>query len=90
MIKKIFIILSFLFIFSNLQADKVNKIIIEGNKRIADETIKIYGDIKLDKDFNENEINKVLNNLYSSNFFENIEINLVDNVLKIKVESIHL
>ncbi len=86
MIKKIFIILSFLFIFSNLQADKVNKIIIEGNKRIADETIKIYGDIKLDKDFNENEINKVLNNLYSTNFFENIEINLVDNVLKIKVE----
>ena len=33
---------------------------INGNQRISDETIKIYGEIDLNKTINEKEINKIL------------------------------
>ena len=36
--------------FSISQAEIVKKIIIEGNNRVSDETIKIYGDIEINKD----------------------------------------
>ena len=44
-----------------------------------------FGEINLGKDYRENDINKIINNLYSTNF-ENIEIQLKNNVLKIKLE----
>ena len=56
------------------------------NKRISDETIKIYGEVELNKNFTESEINKVLTNLNSTNFFENIEIKLNNKTLKIIVK----
>ena len=64
----------------------IKNVIIEGNKRISDETIKIYGEVELNKDFTESDINKVLSNLNSTNFFENIEINLSNKTLKIIVK----
>ncbi len=86
MIKKnIFLFLIFL-VFSSLKAEIINEVKIEGNKRVSDETVKVYGEIELNKDFTEQEINKVLNNLYSTNFFENIEIEVQNNILKIKLD----
>ena len=86
MFKKIILFLSFLLSFSALRAEVVNEIVIEGNRRVSEETIKVYGEINLGKDYRENDINKIINNLYSTNFFENIEIQLKNNVLKIKLE----
>ncbi len=83
--KKTFAIAFFLF-FSSLNAEVVKEVVIEGNKRVADETIKVYGEIEINKDFSENDLNKVLNNLYSTNFFENIDIELKNNILKIKLK----
>ena len=84
MIKRILIFI--LLFFSYVNAEEVNKLVIEGNKRISDETIKIYGELELNKNFTEGDINKVLNNLNSTNFFENIEINFTNKTLKIIVE----
>ena len=67
----------------------VKNVTIEGNKRISDETIKIYGEVELNKNFTESDINKVLSNLNLTNFFENIEINLSNNTLKIVVKEYH-
>ena len=61
---------------SFLNAEVVKEIKISGNTRVSDETIKIYGDIKLNQDYNEQQLNKIINNLYSTNFFENVEISL--------------
>ena len=36
-------------IFTNLLAEVIQKIYIEGNKRISKETIKIYGEIEIGK-----------------------------------------
>ncbi len=69
-----------------LQADSVKSIEVSGNKRVSSETIKIYGDIDLNKDYSEQDLNKILTNLYSTNFFEDVKIKLSNNVLKIEVK----
>ena len=86
MIKKIFTLLFFLLYIFAAKAEIVENIVIEGNKRISDETIKIYGEVELNKNFTESDLNKVLSNLNSTNFFKNIEINLNNKILKIVVE----
>ena len=52
------IIYSFLFfnlLFSILHAEIVNKVIIVGNERVSDETIKIYGKIDLNVDYSNKD-----------------------------------
>ena len=47
---KFFLFLTILFFtFSILKAETVNKIIIDGNKRVSIETIKLYGEIEINK-----------------------------------------
>ena len=78
-------LLLFLF-FSVSQAEIVKELVINGNKRVSDETIKIYGEIEVNKNLAEKDTNKILNNLYETNFFENVQIELENNVLKIVVK----
>ena len=86
MIKKIIAIVLFTScVFSISNAEIVKQIIIKGNKRISDETIKVYGDIKLNKDLSESNVNEVINNLYSTNFFESIDAKIENNILKINL-----
>ena len=59
MIKKFFILLFFLVYVFAVKAEIVENIVIEGNKRISDETIKIYGEVELNKNFTESDLNKV-------------------------------
>ena len=80
------IILLFTFFITALNAEIVSKIEINGNQRISDETIRIYGKINIGKEISENEINGILNNLYSTDFFENIDINIKDNTLVINLK----
>ena len=82
---KIYTILFSLF-FLNLAAEIVQKLEVTGNSRISDETIKVYGDINLGKDYSPFDINKILKNLYDTNFFEDIKISLKDGVLNIGVK----
>lgn len=83
--KKIFIILTF-FLYSNfLSAEIIKKIDIQGNERISKETIKVYGDIKLNKDIDNFEINQIIKKLYSTNFFEDINISIKNQTLIIKL-----
>ena len=86
---KIFITCLLLFIatfFSKVvNATIINDIKIDNNNRISKETIITYGKIKLNKDYNADDINDILKNLYETNFFENIEISIVGNNLIINV-----
>ena len=86
MYKKIFsLFFIYLFIFS-ANAEIVKEIKVSGNKRISQETIIVYGDVKIDQDLNESNLNNILKNLYSTNFFEDIKLNLENNVLTINVK----
>ena len=69
----------------SLQAEKINKIIISGNERISDETLIVYGDIKKNKDYTQNDIDTIIKNLYDTKFFSNISINFSGGILKINV-----
>ncbi len=80
----VIIISCFLFIFT-AQAEVIKDIKIEGNTRVSNETIKIYGDIKINEDYSEKDLNRILENLYSTNFFEDVQIELANNTLKIKL-----
>ncbi|MDB9761084.1 outer membrane protein assembly factor BamA [Pelagibacteraceae bacterium] len=81
-----FIILTFLLLSSNLSAEVVNKLIIEGNNRISDETVKVYGEIDLNQDYSAYDIDKILKNLYKTDFFKDIQISLNDGVLNINLK----
>ena len=60
----------FFFYFSFLNAEVVKKIEISGNKRISEETIKVYGDIELNKDYKKIDLNQITNNLFSTEFLK--------------------
>ena len=83
MIKKISISIFFLFFFSICNAEIINKIEIAGNDRVSKETIVIYGKIKINKNYDEEDLNKIFNNLYSTDFFENITLKISSGILKI-------
>ena len=82
---KLYTTLCFL-IFFNLSAEIVQKVEVKGNNRISDETIKVYGEITLGKNYSSIEINEILKNLYSTNFFEDIKVSLSNGTLDITVK----
>ena len=74
----------FLFLFIKfVYAEKIEKINISGNERISAKTIIIFGEINLEDDFNENKLNLILKNLYKTNYFEDVKINITNNILNV-------
>jgi outer membrane protein insertion porin family len=67
-------------------AEIINKIEINGNQRISSETIKIFSKISIDDDVEKSDLNLILKELYETNYFENINISLKDNILNISVK----
>ena len=86
-LKLLIFYLFFIFFYLNnsVSADIVKNIEIEGNERISSETILMFSDISINDEVDSLKINKILKNLYDSNFFEDISINIIDNNLLIKV-----
>ena len=83
--KLLFTTLIYLFYFLPTMAEVVNKINISGNSRVSNETIKIYGGIKINENYTEQDLNRILNNLFSTNFFEDVQVELSNNILNIKL-----
>ena len=79
-------LISFLLVSSLALAEVVKKIEVIGNNRISSETIKSFSPIKINDDINENSINTSLKSLYESNFFKNVNIKFIQNVLIIEVD----
>ena len=78
-----FLIVTFFYLFSlNLNAEIIKKIEIEGNSRVNNQTIIIYGDIQVNTEADENKLNKILNNLYSTDFFEDFTFTDLKTVLE--------
>ena len=87
--KKTLIFISSFFIIlfiSTLKAETINRVDINGNKRVSDETIKIYGGISLKKDYSQKDLDLILKSLYETEFFDDVKIELSNNVLKINLK----
>ena len=48
--------------------------------------MKVYGEISLNEDYSSFDIDKILKNLYATDFFEDVKISLVDGFLKVFVK----
>ena len=85
MIKIITLILFLLTFFTSSNSEVINKIEIKGNKRISNETFSVFGGFKIGDDLSNKDLNKLLKELYETNFFKNIDVVLNKGVLKISV-----
>ena len=74
-----------LLLLKSVSAAKVEEINVSGNERISKDTIIIFGEIDIKDDFNKDMINEILKNLYNTNFFEDVKIDLKNNILNIFV-----
>lgn len=85
--KKFLVIISLAILtISKTNAEIVKNLTVNGNKRISEETIKIYGKIELNKDYTEIDLNRILQNLYSTKFFQDVDLNISNNNLVINVK----
>ena len=82
---KIYTLLIF-FIFTSLPAEIINKIEINGNKRVSGETIKMFSNVSVGDNFDSDDFNTTLKKLYNTNFFNLVELKIEKNILKINVE----
>jgi len=74
------------FAFMHAFADIINSIEVKNNNRVTKETIIAFGGIELGKDYNQEQLNKVLLDLYSTNFFSDIKFDVQGDVLIVDVE----
>ena len=75
----------FLFLVS-AKSEILKKFEISGNKRISDNTIIVFSDIKPNEEVTKSKLDKVIKNLYKTNFFKNISLNFENETLFLKVE----
>ena len=64
----------------------VKSIEVNGNNRISKETIIVFSKINIGQDLSENNLNKIIIDLFETNFFKDVNLSLIDNVLLIQVE----
>jgi outer membrane protein insertion porin family len=84
LIIKIFVI--YFYFLTSVNSEIINKIIITGNERISNETIKMFSGIELNDDISNSELNIILKDLYKTNYFKNVNISLKNNIFNILVE----
>ena len=82
----IFVILFSIFFNVNSYSEIVKKVDVQGNDRISQETIIIFGDIEIGKNYEESDISLLIKKLYETSFFSNISVELANNKLIIAVE----
>ena len=71
---------------SNSFSEIVTSFKIQGNVRVSDSTIINFSDVKKNTNLDASDFNKVLKNLYSTNFFEDVSLNLENGILSINVK----
>ena len=86
-IKQLILIILFSFL-SILKANSeiVKSIEIIGNERDSSETIKLFSQVDNNENIENNDLNNILKNLYDTNFFKDISLELTSNILRINVE----
>lgn len=62
-------------------AEVITNVKVEGNKRITKESVIVFGDIKLNTEIDNNELDLILKRLYETNFFENINLSIDQDTL---------
>ena len=80
------IIFSFLSLITISYSDTLKDIVVDGNDRVSDETVKMFSSVSPGDEISSQLLNNILNNLYDTNFFKDVSVSIKDNVLKISVK----
>ena len=67
-------------------ADIINDVQVKNNNRITKETIITFGGIELGKDYSQEQLNNILQNLYGTNFFSDIKFDVQGDILVVSVK----
>jgi outer membrane protein insertion porin family len=74
-----------IYLASSAHSNNYEKIIVNGNERISNETILVFSEIQENKTLDENSINEILKKLYKSGFFKDVTVKIENNNLIINV-----
>ena len=83
-LSKIYLIVFFLI--TSASAEIIKTIDINGNKRISNESIIIFSELKTNVEFSKSDLDAAIKNLYKTNFFSNINMSFDNQILIINVE----
>ena len=72
--------------YTHANSEIVKQIEISGNQRIPDQTVLMFSDINIGDDISDANLNKILKNIYNSNFFKNVTVELKDGLVLISVD----
>ena len=86
MIKLISSIIILFFITLPVNSEVIKEIRVINNDRISKETIQIFSNIKVGENYDQNDLNRILKEIYDTNFFSNVSLEINDGVLIIDVE----
>jgi len=86
MFKKIFLINSILLFLTSLTlAEVIKGVEVFGNKRISKESIIVFGQINFNDNYSSEDLNDILKKIYESSFFKDVDLNINNSILEIKV-----
>jgi len=71
-------------------AEIINSISVTGNDRITDKTVIIFSNVNVGDDLTNDDLNQIIQNLYTTDFFKNVSVKLKDNILSIDVRENYL
>ena len=74
-----FLLTTFLF------SETISQIEVNGNKRISEESVVVFSELKTGMNFNDSIINDSLKKLYKTNFFESVDISYDNSKIRIYV-----
>ena len=69
-----------LIIINKSYAEIVKEVRILNNERITKETILVFSDIQIGKNYNANDLDQVIKDLYKTNFFSNVSLDFSNGI----------
>ena len=82
--------LLFLLIINISFSEIISDIEVNGNKRISQKTIELFSEVNFGEDYSQNDLNNVLKKLYQTDFFDQVDLKLIDTTLIISVVENHI
>ncbi len=87
MFKKLLYIFTLLLLSTgNVYAEKFSDFNITGNDRISRQTIINFSKLKINVDLTTENLNEAVKELYNTNFFEDVSVNIKNDILNINVK----
>ena len=78
-------VLLYLLAQSSVLSDIIKKIEVKGNERISADTIIMFADVDLNQNIDDVKLNEIIKNLYDTNFFKNVSVEIKSNILRLNV-----